>query len=291
MEQPEIPKISIVMAFFNRLDQCLFTLESIEKSSRKNQVEVIIVDDASTMSEKIIQKHHIEKYSFPVRVYAIPKKLKNWINPVVPFNYGIQKIRSKDWVILQNPECCHVGDICDYILTKCKPEEYHTFTTFAMGSTKENNILKKEYNTHDDVNKIRSYLENKLRGKWYNHFVHRNASLHFCSAIHSEKLKKIGGFNNNMCQGFWYDDNEILARIKRVTTKTNIWKIEDIGCFSIHQWHERFLTSNVKEFNRLRNKNNSIYGKTLIKKDFIYSSPEYVHLTENENEIAYITNA
>jgi len=53
-------EISIVMGYYNRLPQFSITLDSINKSSVKDNIEVIVVDDGSS-DEHIITKDIISK--------------------------------------------------------------------------------------------------------------------------------------------------------------------------------------------------------------------------------------
>lgn len=69
---------------------------------------------------------------------------------------------------------------------------------------------------------------------WYQNPTYNNRSFHFLSAICREDLNKIGGFDNAYGNGVWYDDNDLLNRIKKICS------VENLGaevCFGIHLYH------------------------------------------------------
>lgn len=69
---------------------------------------------------------------------------------------------------------------------------------------------------------------------WYCHSEHRNKPFNFCAAIHTEDLRKAGGFDNRFAKGVWFDDDALLEALE----KNNIdCRIED-SQLVFHQWHE-----------------------------------------------------
>src|SRR5512139_2945721 len=90
----------IVTAYHNREKQLLKTLESFRGYS---DIEVIIVNDSEPLN--------LPNYPFDVTEIRI--KNKTWINPGVNFNIGFEEALSRkpEKIIIQNPECYHVGNI------------------------------------------------------------------------------------------------------------------------------------------------------------------------------------
>jgi len=284
------PSISIVMAYYTRWPQCRMTLRSLELSKQKHNLEVIIIDDGTIDEEHIIKREQILEFSFPIYVHHIPASIKNWKCPVIPFNYGLRLTRG-DWVIIQNPECCHVGDICDFVLTSCDPDEYHTLSVCVSPSTRVNDQIS------ESMGKVDQLLSFDT---WYNHPVHNAWALHFCSAIHKNNLQKIGGFNNSMKEGIDWDDNEFLERDKRVVSKVNIWNPSDSHCFCIHLWHIKFtylenciksdIWSHCPRLETLKKQNKVIFEQTKTNKKFVYANPVDPYLEAHENDIIRISN-
>ena len=96
-------KISIVMAYYNRKEQLLFTLKTINDSHHKN-IEVIIIDDASDESNRL--ENIIHNYPFYINLIRIEPTDKKHVNSCIPYNIGFKNITG-DIVIIQNPEVCH----------------------------------------------------------------------------------------------------------------------------------------------------------------------------------------
>ena len=93
--------ISIVMSYHDRRKQLLKTLDSIHYFG---DPEIIIVDDASDERIEDIPG---------ITVIRIEPGQKTWINPCIPFNIGFARAKG-DMIIIQNPECIHIGDILKY---------------------------------------------------------------------------------------------------------------------------------------------------------------------------------
>ena len=216
-----IKKISIVMAYYNRKSQLLTTLNTIKNSKHPN-FEVIIVDDNSSQEHKI--DDIVIQFPF-VKLIVIKPDEKKWINPCIPYNIGF-KAATGDIIIIQNPECCHVGDVLIYVENYLRENDYFTFSCFPSRSYEMNNrinniILHDTTNpcfwSGDKHNKIANLI-NKWHDNtdysWYNHSKHNPSYLHFMSAIYKKHLEKLGGFDADFKDGYDFDDNDFLMRIK-----------------------------------------------------------------------------
>lgn len=213
--------ISLVMAYYNRLPQLRYTLKTIEKSSSKN-FEIVIVDDYSS------EEHSIDKISSEfkslnfkiIKMQNINSK-KTYVGPSIPYNVGFRESQG-DKIIIQNPECCHMGDVIDYTDNNLSDDLYLSFHCFASGKRELNDLYS---NNYLDVT--------TSAGRWYNHSVHRPASYHFTTAITRKNLIELNGFDEKYAVGFNYDDDEFIQRIKKKKLKiefvNNPW--------TIHQYH------------------------------------------------------
>lgn len=137
-------KISIIMAYYNRKEQLLETLKQFEKLyAGKYKFEVIIADDCS--SDEHIVSSYISNFTFKIKYIQLYNK--TWINPCIPTNIAINNISDDtDYVIIQNPEIFHCGDIISVILSDISDEldnTYYTFPVFASPSFKHNKDLYK----------------------------------------------------------------------------------------------------------------------------------------------------
>lgn len=256
-------KISIVTAYYNRKNLLYTTLKSIEKSKHKDDVEIIIVDDASKENERI--EDFKNKFKLNIKIIRIEPSEKTWINPCIPFNIGF-KNATGDIVIIQNPECLHMGDIIDYTLNNMEENTYLNFACYSVDGELNKKINNLDYSNPSVLVKINLLLNPMVNRAvtrdgetaWYNHSVYRPHMLHFCSAILKTDLDKLGGFDERYAHGIAYDDNEFLARIKRMNM--NI-KIVD-SPFVIHQYHG---TTDYAGKQLLVQKNANIYHNQTLK--------------------------
>ena len=105
--------ISIVMAYYNRQAQLGYTLKTINRSAYKD-VEIVIVDDFSAEDEQpeLICKQFPELNFNIIHMRDLVEK-KSYCNPCIPYNTGFRASQG-DKIIIQNPECCHIGDVISY---------------------------------------------------------------------------------------------------------------------------------------------------------------------------------
>ncbi|MHB1952271.1 MAG: glycosyltransferase family 2 protein [Sulfobacillus sp.] len=231
-----IPRVSIVMAYFNRKSQVQFTLRTISDSIHKN-IEVIIVDDQSAPQEQLDDCLH----NFPeLDIKYIKIKEKIHINPCVVYNIGFRQVTG-DIVVFQNPECCHIGDVLTYLTQNISSLDYWSFSCADMYYPHANELLYQIYECESDSERRDSILQ-LIEGqcceeKWRNHPVRRPVAYHFLTAITREGLRKLGGFDERYADGSCFDDAEIIERAKVLGLKVKIVGIDSNEPFVVHQWH------------------------------------------------------
>lgn len=240
--------ISIVMSYYNRLEQLIYTLKQYENSIYKD-IEVVIVNDASSKEHNIDDL--IYMFEYPIKLINISdqwKKEKGYLNPCIPYNIGFKHAIGKK-IIIQNPECCYVGDVIDYVDKNLNENDYFAFSCLSL----DENITKQMRNIFDKT--TNNLL--KLNGTWYNHPTINCRNYHFTSAIFKSKLDMLGGFDEKYAFGYCYDDDEILFRIKKLGLNVKCISPDD-NPFVIHQWHPSFYMSDPN-MNNLVNKNKSLF--------------------------------
>ena len=216
--------ISIVMSYYNRLPLLRYTLNTILQS-QETDLEIVIVDDYSDSAHQL---DNISK-EFPTLKFNIIKmsnfsKIKSYFNPCVPYNVGFRASKG-DKIIIQNPECCHIGDVISFVDNNLTDENYLSFHCY--GSDRED--LKLLHNNKS----VNTNKPQPTKARWYNHKEIRPVGYHFTCAISRENLKKLNGFDERMALGHSYDDDELLQRIKFLNLN-----IEFIASpFVIHQFH------------------------------------------------------
>lgn len=81
---------------------------------------------------------------------------------------------------------------------------------------------------------------------WYNHPTYHPRPLHFLSATYKQNIDKIKGFNENYSQGYWYDDDDFLHRLKNIT---NVEIVDSVKTFGIHLYHLSGSADMIKDIN------------------------------------------
>ena len=154
-------KFSIIMAYYNRKEQTILTLDQFERLyGGTYNIEVVIVDDNSDNKERL--NDIINNYSFTIKYIVLTNK--NWINPVVPMNVAITNISPDvDVVIVQNPETFHCGDILGH--TRGIGDSYLVYPVFNSPSYEENSRLRDLFDKRCD--KYYQEFINKINYKAY----------------------------------------------------------------------------------------------------------------------------
>ena len=219
--------VSVVMAYYERRPQLLKTLESFEQYAELDY-EIIVVDDGSLDSLKRSEL----PASLPVEVIRLDG---DHTNPCVPFNLGFQRAQG-DTVVIQNPECYHVGDVLGDAMRRVTETNYVVYSCLSLSES-----MTTKFWTDIPVKKIIKRApkrQARISGEyaWYVHPEYRKAHYHFLSAIKRTQLTRIGGFDEDYSYGICYDDDDLVKRVGAAGLSMEI--IEDPMCF--HQWHPRF---------------------------------------------------
>jgi GT2 family glycosyltransferase len=216
--------ISIVMSYFNRLDQLRYTLKTISQSQVKD-FEVVIAEDFCDPKERLDNiKKEFPHLDINVIRMSDTRPDKDYCNPCVPYNAAFRASRG-DVIIIQNPECCHMGDVLQYTLNNLTSENYLTFHCYAA--------TKAETRVMHSGEPLPMFTEKKSR--WYNHTVERPYAYHFTTAITRENLVKLNGFDERFAHGQNMDDVELIYRVKALGLELTF--VEDP--WVVHQYHRK----------------------------------------------------
>lgn len=281
------------MAYYNRKPQLLKTLDGFQENyANKYNFEVVIVNDQSDTEHSVVDI--VDKYDFDIRVLEIPDSMKvlardrdgnptdKIINPGMPYNVGFKKAKG-EIIIIQNPECYHVGDVLGHTLKYLNMGEYFSFATFACHNKEvgdsiieSKNPHKYIFSNHVELSKV-NRNEHNWNLMWYNYPLNivddyklgiytdkKNTEIsyktpkelidnqnaystgyHYCAAIYNKDLKKVKGFNKKYFTGYCYDDDEFVMRLKHQygLTCEVIDPYVEKVCV-IHQFHKRNASYN-----------------------------------------------
>lgn len=245
-------KTSIVITYFNRREQFLRTLRSIRYFGNP---EIIVVDDGSEEDQRLEDVEGIT-------LIRINKDDKKWANTCIPYNMGLARATG-DIIIIQNAECVHTGNILSYCEVKLRPGVMFSFAAFSLDRDLPSGSMEIPI-----MGLAPMILREPLRTRtghhgWYNHSKHRPCALHFCNAMYRSDMEMIGGFDERYAEGLAYEDDEILARIRRAGIEVIIID----NPFVIHQKHKRTDYSQATRAIYMRNKN--LYDNVTLKEDII----------------------
>ena len=259
-----IMKVSVVISYYNRRDLFIKTLQSISNTQFKGEFEIIVVDDAS------IKPQHIDDLPelFPklnLKVMQIDKKDKWWINPCIPNNIGFE-IASGDVIIIQNPECLHMGDIISYAAENIGINKYIVFGCYAVDYDKTAQISRITGSDILTINGIIQPTNDMLldqcpyMDRWYQHSEYSPRGLNFCTTITKQDLEDLGGFDELYAYGQCYDDAEFVRRIRRKGMYVDMID----SPFVVHQCHGYGSHNDMN----LVNLNNNLFDGTANSEDF-----------------------
>lgn len=221
------PLVSIAMAYRDRKSQFARTLQSIAASTMARDVEVVVADDASRPEERL--EDLVPACPFPLRVIRLEPETRWWVNPCVPFNRAITAC-SGELLIIQNPECLHLGDVLADAAARVGPTDYVTYGCYSLDrETTESLGAGRDLVTPFHRRPVGA--EGELG--WYNHSRFRPVAYHFCAAVRRARMAELGGFDERFAQGVGFDDDELLARVGRLGLRV---AIVDDPCV-LHQWH------------------------------------------------------
>lgn len=216
--------IAIVMTYFNRLPQLQRTIRTIRETT-VTDYDIVIVDDASP------EKLEIE--GDRIHLLRIEPEWKRWINEDVASNTGLRYAISNleaEKIIIQNPECFHVGDVIRYTGEHLTDENYIAFGAFSISQ-------KITENPDIDIHQIIAANNRSARfdhdNGWYNHSIHRASGYYFCGALTAANFRKLNGFDERLADGLAYQDDHLKWRIKQAAIRVEIVD----SPFVVHQWH------------------------------------------------------
>lgn len=251
-------KYSIVTAYYNRRTLFLNSLATIARSPHRKDLEIVVVDDASREDQRIEDLPQL--FDLAINVVRVEPGEKWWRNPCIPFNIGFNQARG-EIILLQNPECLHLGDIIGAVKRELQPNKYLNFACYSIDEPTTHAISALDSKDSAYEKQLRSLVlptqkratVNDGETGWYNHSQVKPSRFHFCSALLRDDLRDLGGFDERYANGTGYDDNDLLTRILRKGMQVKI--VDDP--FVVHQYHGAtnysgnldFLHRNMSLFN------------------------------------------
>jgi len=229
--------VSIVLTYHNRPDQLRQSIRSLRSFCGQNlpDTEVVIVDDASRSGMEA--RGVLQDMKFDAKLIEISPEEKTWVNPSVPYNRGF-KAATGDIVVIQNAETFYMGNVLSVVRQLVTDANYVVFPCYSTTQHQFHKILEVWGSPQLDwVSNIRRILHPFQSDQWFHHPVHNPVWYHFTTAMARKNLMGIGGFNEIFANGYCFDDNEFLLRIRR--SGLQITPVTEDQAYVVHQWHPK----------------------------------------------------
>ena len=297
------------MAYYNRKSQLALTLETIlqsnyiKQNNLKQNIEIIIVDDASDTNERLEHFITLEPFNkLPIKLIRIDLADKNHVNPCYAYNTALQYVNKESKiVIIQNPEVCHVGDILSYVSEKLQPNDYMTFKCYGSANVDENESIKQlimmkqnnELQSNERTKTSEIELMNELKrkngriggnslysnqvGGWLNNEKH-SVCYHYLMAIHYDDLKRHlnGGFDWEYSDGLCHDDDDFVRRAQAAKLRF----VMPRSVFGIHLWHPKPKQLSDNKRQKKWQHNNEIFKRKMQNINMPSTFPYFIKVLE-----------
>lgn len=222
-------KYSILMPYISRPALLHNTLVSFDYyyHSRPDW-EVVLIEDPKNLLDPTMHElltTVLTTFSSRVRINHVSFEHPDVKNPTIAFNLAAKNALGQ-YFILTSPEVFHqenvlrgldisfAGNPLAYVICSCLEwqNNNHFISSFdALGGGPAG---------------------------WYQHSEHRNAKLHFCSAIPRGVWEQLGGFDEDFAYGYGYDDQNFIDRIEAA----DIPIIYRDDLITLHQRHQEVGT-------------------------------------------------
>lgn len=247
-------KIVIVIPYYERQYQLNKTLQTMAQSEHKD-FSVVIVDDNSP--------NDIHLPSLPFQVEVIKLCERTWTNcgPVYNIGFNAALKKNPDIIMLQSPECYHVGDVISHADEYVEEDNYIAFGCFQIDKEttfKDHDILKLSQECYYKVDGENGGLG--FTG-WWNHPDIFPLPQYWCAAISARNMVKINGIDERFAHGYAYEDGWFVEQIKKMGLRIDITDYP----FVVHQWHPREMPKNVP---KLVEDNVALYKRLMRQPDY-----------------------
>jgi hypothetical protein len=250
--------ISFIINYENNIELLFMALITLNKSINDN-FEVVIVYNKS-----IEDITWLKLYGFKFSVKIIKNDDNNKNTVVMNYNLALYNCIGKI-IVIQKSECIHLGDIPEYIMKNFKYDQYLSFPCYSSNSVCVNdyilnNIDRIYINNIEDLVKN---INNNIVPVWNQHSALNNKNLNFCTVIGRDYLDILGGFSEKYVDGYCFEDEDLIYRIKNVL-KLDIKSIEldeNIGVINLYHGNNIFI--NILE-NELDIEKRAYYEKYLL---------------------------
>jgi len=256
------------MPYYDRQLLLEKTLATMTQSAH-DDFSLVIVDDCSPID--------IRLPNVPFQVEVIKLHKRQWTNcgPVYNIGFNAALLKNPDIIIIQSPECYHVGDVISHVNDNIAEDNYIAYACFRLDketTLREHDIMEV---SKTDVRATRD-PGGMGENSWYNHSVYFPQPQYWCAAITVKNLVKINGIDERFAHGYAIEDSWFMDQVRRAGMRIDIVDYP----FVVHQWHNRIYPKNTLQMV----KDNTALWERLLKTDE-YKSIHHItpNLTWNGN--------
>ena len=194
-------KYSIILPYFGRRGLYNTLVSYAHHYRGRDDYEVIIVEDYKNRGKEhteLLRTIRAHKGHVPIRHIRVGAAFKHYYNSAPLINLGVKEAQGQ-FIVLTSPECFHKTDVlCGFDRVLDHDPDAYVIAAVANGDLAGT--------LHKNVSEFAEFTYTLIR--WYQHSVHCDRRLHFCSAMSKETFNKIGGMDEGFAFGFWCDDED-----------------------------------------------------------------------------------
>src|SRR4030042_7074651 len=225
-------KYSFIMPYFNKPDMRLAFDSFYHFYGKRNDYEVIVVEDSKNNSLKELHDTLIsivDKFKGKINIRVVLDPVESY-NPSTKYNLGVRESVA-DIIILTNPETPHTMDILSELDSEDFNNNYIVCSCSAVNLIKDGgNFLNSEFKFH----------------YWFQHTkLGNNFNYHFCTAISKSNYNKCGGFDERFSKGIAYEDANFVKRV--IKSNINIKNRDDLITYHVEHPRDYLLNDEERE--------------------------------------------
>jgi len=231
----KIDLLSIVIPCYNKRDNLINTLKSINVFKRRWPIEVIIVDDGSDEDQQL-------DLSEDYHLIYVKKEKDRWRGPSIAYNIGFS-VAKGDVIFLNGADCVHMGDMMSYVFDNMEDNSYLNFSAYR-GLDGHNSIFRSFDWCYSELIRMKKSFLTRKAENWHIHSGFFPAMIPFCAAITKKNIEALNGFDERFAEGIGYEDSDFEVRIKNLGL--DLKQVDEPYC--LHQKHP--LTQYPNNLNR-----------------------------------------
>ena len=198
-------KYSVIIPYYKRANHLWNTLISYRRwYSSRTDYEIIIIEDNGNATDAAEHRELLNVIAAfaDLRIVHLTSEHGHQWNPVRHRNQAARAAQGSVFV-LTNPECYHKVDILGEL--ERMGDLAGRYVVCACASCK---LSISRAGTLDEL------VANEQMIEWYQHSVHNNRKLHFCTVITRTDYNRIGGFDEAYAPFCGYDDDDFREKIR-----------------------------------------------------------------------------